>query len=92
VLCRGRFLVDGGRLKKLPKVTCVGCFVLIGEIFSLLDEFDGGGSISSDEACGVIRGEVGGVRSNMRLEEDWVGRGRPYVTVCLSLVILPSMH
>jgi hypothetical protein len=72
-------------LKKLPKVTCVGCFVFIGEIFSLLDGFNGGGSISSDEACGVSRGEVGGVMSNIRLEEDWVGRDRPYVTGCLSL-------
>jgi hypothetical protein len=86
VLERGRFLFDGGRLKKLPKVTCVGCFVFIGEIFSLLDGFNGGGSISSDDACGVIRGEVGGVRSNIRLEDDWVGRDRPYVTGCLSLV------
>jgi hypothetical protein len=51
----------------------------------LLDGLNGGGSISSDEACGVIKGEVGGVRSNIRLEEDWVGRDRPYVTGCLSL-------
>jgi hypothetical protein len=85
VIERGRFLFDGGRLKKLPKVTCVGCFLFIGEIFSLLDDFNGGGSISSDEACGVIRGEVGGVRSKIRLEDDWVGRDRPYVTGCLSL-------
>jgi hypothetical protein len=48
VLERGRFLF--GKLKKLPRVTCVGCFVFIGEIFSLLDEFDGGGSILSDDA------------------------------------------
>jgi hypothetical protein len=83
VLERGRFLF--GKLKKLPRVTCVGCFVFIGEIFSLSDVLKGGASISSDEACGVIRGEVGGVMSNMRLEEDWVGRDRPYVTGCLSL-------
>jgi hypothetical protein len=78
-------LLDGGRLKKLPKVTCVGCLVLLGEIFSLSDEFNGGGPISSDDACGVSRGDVGGVRSNMRLEDDWVGLARPYVTGCLSL-------
>ena len=86
VLERGRFLF--GKLKKLPKVTCVGCLVLVGEMFSLSAEFNGGGSIPSDEACGVIRGEVGGVMSNMRLEDDWVGRDRPYVTGCLSLAHL----
>jgi hypothetical protein len=89
VLERGRFLF--GRLKKLPRVTCVGSFVLFGEIFSLSDEVNGGGSISSDEACGVIRGEVGGVMSNIRLEDDWVGRDRPYVTGCLSLID-PSLY
>jgi hypothetical protein len=41
--------------------------------------------MESDDACGVIRGEVGGVMSNMRLEDDWVGLARPYVTGGLSL-------
>ena len=77
-------------MKKLPKVTCVGCLILIGEIFSLFDKFKGA-SISSDDACGVIRGEVGGVRSNIRLEDDWVGRDRPYVTGCLLLADPSSM-
>jgi hypothetical protein len=56
----------------------------MGDIFSLPSKFNDGASLSSDDACGVIRGDVGGVRSNMRLEEDWVGRERPYVTGCLS--------
>ena len=84
-LVRGRFLCVGGRLKKLPRVTCVGCLALTCEIFSLSVELNRGASISSDDACGVIRGDEGGVRSNIRLEEDWVGRARPYVTGCLSL-------
>jgi len=66
--------------------------ILIGEIFSLSEIFNGGVSISSDEACGVIKGEVGGVRSNMRLEDDWVGRDRPYVTGCLLLADPSSMN
>ena len=67
-------------MKKLLRVTWVGCLILTGEMFSLSDVLNEGVSISSDEACGVIKGEVGGVRSNMRLEDDWVGRDRPYVT------------
>ena len=57
----------------------------------MLDVLNGGGSISSDEACGVIKGEVGGVMSNIRLEDDCVVRDRPYVTGCLSLADPPNL-